>query len=66
MLGTPASQADLKTLAAEHRDLEDRYNQVQAEIRSRSPRYAEVARPQPLSLKDVQKQVLDRDTVLLE
>ena len=66
MLAASARDADLKTLAAEHRDLEDRYNQVQAEIRSRSPRYAEVARPQPLSLKDVQKQVLDRDTLLLE
>jgi CHAT domain-containing protein len=66
MLGAPARDADLKALAANHRQLEDRYNQVQAEIRSRSPRYAALAKPQPLSLRDVQKQVLDRDTLLLE
>ena len=66
LLSTPARAPQLKTLTAEHRDLEDRYNQVQAEIRSRSPRYAALARPQPLSLKDVQTQVLDSETLLLE
>jgi CHAT domain-containing protein len=65
-LGGPSRDPDLKALAADHRQLEDRYNQVQAEIRSKSPRYAALAKPQPLSLKDVQKQVLDPDTLLLE
>ena len=53
-------------LAGEYRDLEERYQQVQAEIRSRSPRFAALARPQPLSLREIQKEVLDRDTVLLK
>ena len=53
-------------LAEEYRDLEERYNQIQSEIRSKSPRYAALVRPQPLSLKEIQKQVLDRDTLLLE
>jgi CHAT domain-containing protein len=66
MLAAKAGDTGLKALATEHRELEDRYNQVQAEIRSRSPRYAALTKPQPLSLKDVQKQVLDRDTLLLE
>ena len=66
MLATPMSAADAKALAAEHRDLEDRHNQVQAEIRSRSPRYAALVRPQPLDLQAVQKQVLDHETLLLE
>jgi CHAT domain-containing protein len=39
---------------------------VQAEIRSRSPRYAALSQPQPLSLRAVQQQVLDDDTLLLE
>ena len=52
--------------AAEYRDLEDRYDQVQAEIRSRSPRYAALTQPQPLTLEAVQKEVLADDTVLLE
>ena len=52
--------------AEEYRDLEDRYNQIEAEIRSKSPRYAALAQPQPLSLKELQRQVLDANTVLLE
>ena len=57
---------DAQRLADEHRDLEERYQQIQAEIRSRSPRYAALARPQPLTLREIQKEVLDHDTVLLE
>ena len=53
-------------LADEYRGLEERYQRIQAEIRSQSPRYAALARPQPLSLREIQKEVLDRDTVLLE
>ena len=60
------SKADTQRLAAEYRDLEERYAQIQAEIRSRSPSYAALARPEPLMLKEIQKQVLDHDTVLLE
>ena len=59
-------KTDTQRLAVEYRDLEERYAHIQAEIRSRSPRYAELARPEPLTLKEIQKQVLDRDTVLLE
>ncbi|MCI0488643.1 MAG: CHAT domain-containing protein [Blastocatellia bacterium] len=42
------------------------YQQVQARIRATSPRYAALTQPQPASLKDIQQQVLDRDTLLLE
>ncbi len=62
----PTRKAEAQRLADEYRDLEDRYNQIQAEIRSRSPRYAALTRPQPLSLAEIQRQVLDGDTVLLE
>ena len=57
---------DARRLASEYRDLEERYQLIQAEIRSRSPRYAALARPQPLTLREIQKEVLDRDTVLLD
>ena len=57
---------DAQRLANEYRDLEEQYQRIQAEIRSRSPRYAALARPQPVSLREIQTQVLDRDTVLLE
>jgi CHAT domain-containing protein/tetratricopeptide (TPR) repeat protein len=42
------------------------YKQVQALIRSMSPRYAALTQPQPLSLREIQEQVLDSNTVLLE
>lgn len=39
---------------------------IDAEIRAKSPRYAALTRPQPLDLKQVQHQILDNDTILLE
>jgi CHAT domain-containing protein len=42
------------------------YHEVEAKIRSVSPRYAALTQPQPLTLTEIQKQVLDPDTLLLE
>ncbi len=42
------------------------YEDVQGRLRAASPRYAALARPQPLGLKEIREQVLDRDTLLLE
>lgn len=42
------------------------YQEVEAQIRAKSPRYAALTQPQPLSLKQIQQQVLDDDTLLLE
>lgn len=47
-------------------DLLTQYQEVQQQIRANSPRYAALTQPQPLSLKEIQQQVLDRDTLLLE
>jgi CHAT domain-containing protein len=44
----------------------DEYEEVQAQIRARSPRYAALTQPQPLSLMEIQQQMLDEDTLLLE
>jgi CHAT domain-containing protein len=60
------SEADTRALRQEHQDLEERYAQVQAEIRRSSPRYAALAQPQPLSLRGIQREVLDGGTLLLE
>jgi CHAT domain-containing protein len=60
------SKAEAETLAEEYRDLEYRYNQVQAEIRSRRQRLAAFVRPQPVNLKGIQTQLLDAGTLLLE
>src|SRR6185437_8772427 len=47
-------------------DLEDQHRQLELEIRKSSPEYAAVTQPQPLTFKEIQQQVLDPDTLLLE
>ena len=42
------------------------YNEVQAQIRASSPRYAALTQPLPLKLKEIQRQTLDDNTLLLE
>ncbi|HKR58343.1 MAG TPA: CHAT domain-containing tetratricopeptide repeat protein [Pyrinomonadaceae bacterium] len=41
------------------------YQDIEAQIRARSPAYAALTQPQPLSLREIQ-QLLDKDTLLLE
>ena len=65
-LGNKSALKDVRAMADAYHDLEDRYNQIEAEIYSKSPRYAALTQPQPLSLKELQRQVLDANTVLLE
>ncbi len=42
------------------------YKQTQAQIRATSPRYAALTQPQPLTLTEIQQQVLDNETLLLQ
>ncbi|MFL6209576.1 MAG: CHAT domain-containing protein [Pyrinomonadaceae bacterium] len=42
------------------------YQEVEAELRAGSPRYAALTQPVPLTLKEMQQQVVDADTLLLE
>jgi CHAT domain-containing protein/Tfp pilus assembly protein PilF len=56
------ADAAAKEIAA----LTDEYEEIQAQIRARSPRYAALTQPQPLSLTEIQQQALDEDTLLLE
>jgi CHAT domain-containing protein/tetratricopeptide (TPR) repeat protein len=54
---------------AAHREVEallTEYQATQAELRQKSPRYAALTHPQPLSLREIQERVLDGDTLLLE
>jgi CHAT domain-containing protein/tetratricopeptide (TPR) repeat protein len=60
---TPA-QAD--AAAKEIASITDEYEELRAQIRARSPRYAALTQPQPLGLAEIQQQVLDPDTLLLE
>jgi CHAT domain-containing protein/tetratricopeptide (TPR) repeat protein len=42
------------------------YREVEAQIRTRSPRYAALTQPQPLTLEEIQNHILDTETLLLE
>ena len=52
--------------AKEVDDLTTEYDQVQTRIRESSPRYAALVEPAPLSVAELQKRVLDQNTLLLE
>src|SRR4029453_552483 len=56
------ADAAAKEIAA----ITDEFEEIQAQIRARSPRYAALTQPQPLSLTEIQQQALDEDTLLLE
>lgn len=47
-------------------ELLSQYQEVEGQIRTSSPTYAALTQPQPLSATEVQQQLLDTDTVLLE
>lgn len=57
------SNADLE---AELNQLSTDYDSIENQIRAASPRYASLTLPQPLTLAEVQQQVLDDKTALLE
>nr|MBA2733881.1 CHAT domain-containing protein [Acidobacteriota bacterium] len=54
-----AAESEINTLTNE-------YRRVQMEIRERSPRYAALTEPQPLGVREIQQQLLDANTILLE
>ncbi len=56
------AEAFAKEIAA----ITSEYEEIQTQIRARSPRYAALTQPQPLGLTEIQQQVLDPDTLLLE
>ncbi|TAF02369.1 MAG: CHAT domain-containing protein, partial [Nostocales cyanobacterium] len=60
---TPAQKQAIET---EIKKLVDQYQDLQTKIRSNSPRYAAITQPQPLTLQQIQQQVLDENTLLLE
>jgi CHAT domain-containing protein/Tfp pilus assembly protein PilF len=53
-------------LAGEIRDLTIKYNELESRIKAKDPHYAFLSEPLTLSIEEIQQQVLDKDTVLLE
>lgn len=66
LLSLKNTEAEVAKLRKEIDALKQEYERVEAQIRASSPRYAALTQPQPLSLTEIQKQVLDNDTLLLE
>ncbi|HEU0172959.1 MAG TPA: tetratricopeptide repeat protein, partial [Blastocatellia bacterium] len=71
-----AAQADLlnrkhtpeqaEVAAKEISSITAEYDDLEARIRASSPRYSALTQPQPLNLTEIQHQILDPDTLLLE
>src|SRR5215813_13248039 len=47
-------------------ELTARYRDLEAQIRASSPRYAALTMPEPITAAEIQRDLLDQDTVLLE
>jgi len=66
LLAGQHSDQQAATVKKEIEELLAEYQVVEAQIRATSPEYAALTQPQPFDLAEIQKQVLDVDTVLLE
>jgi CHAT domain-containing protein len=65
-LAQPHAEKQATAIADEIETLIKELQKVETEIRQKSPHYAALMQPQPLTLKEIQTQVLDPDTLLLE
>src|SRR5262249_2865471 len=66
LLNRKHTQEEKETLAKELQSLTSRYQEVQALIRAKSPKYAALTQPVPLTLEEIEQQVVDKNTLLLE
>ncbi len=66
MLSGRPETAETDAINKEIESLVTEYQEAQGRIRAVSPRYAGLTRPAPLNLKQIQSEVLDDDTLLLE
>ena len=60
------TEAGAEQVEKEVRQLTNEYEEVQALIRSQSPRYASLMQPRPPSLQEIQAELRGDDTILLE
>jgi CHAT domain-containing protein/Tfp pilus assembly protein PilF len=66
LLGSEHTDEQVAAFNKEIGELLSQYQEVEGQVRISSPGYAALTQPQPLSAKEVQRQLLDADTVLLE
>ena len=60
------TRQQLNEIEQQSKSLLTQLDQLEAQIRVTSPRYADLKYPEPLNLQQIQQQVLDDDTLLLE
>ncbi|HXG67373.1 MAG TPA: CHAT domain-containing protein, partial [Blastocatellia bacterium] len=66
LLGDKKMAAHVEAARKELQAALTRHQEALAQIRASSPRYAALTQPAPLGLKEIQSQVLDPETILLE
>ena len=66
LLGSRSTDKLAATAGKELDALLIQYQELQTQIRAESPRYAALTQPQPLGLSEIQRDVLDEKTLLLE
>jgi CHAT domain-containing protein/Tfp pilus assembly protein PilF len=66
LLSGPHTPEQRDELEQRLRELTTQYDQVEAEIRQKSPQYAALTQPHHASVAEIQKQISDPGTVLLE
>jgi len=66
LLSAKATTKDIKDAGDEIRTLTAEYEELRGQIRAQSPRYAALVQPQPLRLEQIQKDLLDDNSLLLE
>lgn len=60
------NQAEYAEVTRQINDLRSKYQEVEAQLRDRNPRFQALKQLAPLSVEQIQTQLLDKDSVLLE
>ncbi|MDF5733269.1 MAG: CHAT domain-containing protein [Rhizonema sp. PD38] len=66
LLSSKTNPEQVDELNKKIEELSEKYQQVLASIRAKSPGYAALTQPQPLTLAEIQASVLDDNTILLQ
>jgi CHAT domain-containing protein/predicted negative regulator of RcsB-dependent stress response len=66
LLAANGDRGSIAEVGAEIRTLTAESSQVEAQLRSQSPQYAALIRPKPLKLAQIQHELLDENSLLLE
>jgi CHAT domain-containing protein/tetratricopeptide (TPR) repeat protein len=66
LLSGDHTSSQAQETAGEIASITAEYEELEAQIRASSPRYAALTQPRPLNLSEIQRQILDPETLLLE